>query len=471
MANLSIGGFLFARQLVFLVLVGGLGVAGGYYAWSFANDAGHLATMTQDAVKLVALDLQAEAVLLMRLMIGGTSVGIFMVIVVSLPMMHRHIAAPLQRLSANMVSLANGDTQVPIVDVHRRDEIGLIAKSLVQLRDAVQRNNELMAEIKSHDENLVKLHQNNQLISTVENFSGGLGEMALHLEKIMGQLTESSRALDKSSNSAISSSAQAKISSSMAADDVSAIAVASEQLQQSIAEIDRQVMQATEIVAGAVEQTHKSTANMSHLSSSAQRIGDVIESISRIAAQTNLLALNATIEAARAGESGRGFAVVAQEVKALASQTALATADISGQIADIQNATRSSVDAIESIQGKIIEVEHISAIIASAIHEQALSTREIARNVQSVAAGTTTMSISVQNVEISVGDTNTSVSQVVGLISDLDAMAAKLRKQVNDLGRTLEAALPDRQAISVAKFDRSKAFVLRTGIVRQPRRA
>ena len=130
---------------------------------------------------------------------------------------------------------------------------------------------------------------------------------------------------------------------------------------------------------------------MGRLSSAAQKVGDVVSLISRIAAQTNLLALNATIEAARAGEAGRGFAVVAQEVKTLATQTAKATQDISGQIAEMQEATDLSVDAIDKIQKKISEVEHISTIIASAVHEQGAATQEIARNVRSAAAGTASM--------------------------------------------------------------------------------
>lgn len=61
------------------------------------------------------------------------------------------------------------------------------------------------------------------------------------------------------------------------------------------------------------------------LHSNVAGLGDIVESITRIAKQTNLLALNATIEAARAGEAGRGFAVVASEVKKLAGDTRAAT--------------------------------------------------------------------------------------------------------------------------------------------------
>jgi methyl-accepting chemotaxis protein len=58
----------------------------------------------------------------------------------------------------------------------------------------------------------------------------------------------------------------------------------------------------------------------------------LIKVITSIAQQTNLLALNAEIEAARAGSAGRGFAVVACEVRKLAVLSTQAAGDIAAKI-------------------------------------------------------------------------------------------------------------------------------------------
>ncbi|MBE7220245.1 MAG: methyl-accepting chemotaxis protein, partial [Caulobacteraceae bacterium] len=254
------------------------------------------------------------------------------------------------------------------------------------------------------------------------------------------RLGEAAEAMVVAARHANDGSDRATSASSHAAGDVTSVATASEQLLDSIEEISRQVVQSTSVVKAAVERAVDTNAGMGRLSAAAQKVGDVVSLISRIAAQTNLLALNATIEAARAGEAGRGFAVVAQEVKTLATQTAKATQDITGQISEMQEATDLSVEAIDKIQKKIAEVEHISTIIAAAVHEQGAATQEIARNVRSAAAGTQTMSGHIEAVVRSVSDSSAGAASVAGLARELDEIARGMTAVVDGFTSAMKAA-------------------------------
>src|SRR3546814_9060019 len=72
-----------------------------------------------------------------------------------------------------------------------------------------------------------------------------------------------------------------------------------------------------------------------------------------------------------------GFAVVAQEVKSLANETARATDDIAGKITAIQQATKGSVFANQSIQQTIVEVQTSAQRIRDAMDAQAQTVTSI----------------------------------------------------------------------------------------------
>lgn len=117
------------------------------------------------------------------------------------------------------------------------------------------------------------------------------------------------------------------------------------------------------------ERVRDAATTVGTLSEASERVGDFVESVSRIARQTNLLALNAAIEAARAGEHGRGFAVVAEEVRKLAEESSLAAREIATTIAGVRE---SIATATASMRAGEAEVHNVGEVAASA--NSALST-------------------------------------------------------------------------------------------------
>ena len=229
-------------------------------------------------------------------------------------------------------------------------------------------------------------------------------------------------------------------SAERAAAGVGSAAAAAEELTASIDEIASHMEQSAAASRQAVDETKVTNGVVRELSQAAQKVGDIVNLISDIAAQTNLLALNATIEAARAGEAGKGFAVVAQEVKSLATQTAKATGDISAQIAAIQNSTGATVDAIGRIGGQIEEMNAISTSIASAVEEQSAATKEIARSVLEASQYAQSVDNDVTAINRCAQEAGSAVAQLSGAIANLDRQMGVVRTQVDAFLHKVRAA-------------------------------
>jgi methyl-accepting chemotaxis protein len=143
-----------------------------------------------------------------------------------------------------------------------------------------------------------------------------------------------------------------------------------------------------------------------------------------------LLALNATIEAARAGDAGKGFAVVASEVKSLANETAQATASISNQIGEIQEAAKNAVKAIQDIGSVIDDMKANSTAIVNAVVEQSLATSQISANIQDAATGSQQVSTQLEGMVGEVADAE-NVAKTIRTSSDVaEQTAADLEKRV-----------------------------------------
>ncbi len=438
MRNLSIGAGLVFRQFLFLALLLLMGAA-AYFGTINVRDLSAAAAASADpaqTAKFARAAYEAASSLSIQLFVGTLVAG-FLVVGVSVPTMHRTITIPIKTIARQMTDLAAGDTGINVSDTERMDEIGDISRALVILRDAVRANNAMTAEIKARDDREERLRREAAIRDKVEHYSVDLSATTAKLGEMTRRMAASSEEMIVHERRARADSDFARTASTQAATDVASVATASEQLLAAIGEISKQAVESTTVVRQAVIETNGSSAEMLRLAAAANRVGDVVNLISRIAAQTNLLALNATIEAARAGEAGRGFAVVAQEVKSLATQTGKATQDIADQIAEIQAATDQSVASIGKIKAKIAEVEHISAIITQAVHEQDAATKEIARSVRSAATSAGSMSSHADQVANAMAQTGAGVEAMVSMAREIDVMARRMHAHTDELARSL----------------------------------
>lgn len=273
----------------------------------------------------------------------------------------------------------------------------------ISINTALRSFRETMGSVSGHVDTLI--HSGSDLIQVGENMSS------------------------RAEQSAKSSSACSHLADDLSS-NMNSIASAVEQLNMSVREISKSAGDSKEMVRKAVDAAHSTNKVVLRLGESSAEIGNVLDVITAIAAQTNLLALNATIEAARAGEAGKGFAVVANEVKELARETAEATNSISGKISVIQSDVRGAVDAISQIQSLIERVDAFSLTITSAVEEQSITVRDVARNVSGSSTASIQIADSIRNVAAIALDTTTSAQKTKLSAQELTTIAEDLGNRV-----------------------------------------
>jgi len=372
----------------------------------------------------------------------GLSIGAALMALIALAgvLVARGISRPIAAMTTAMRRLAGGDLDVVIPPARYHDEVGAMAEAMGVFKTNAQEMQRLNAErIRLREEaeqaKRAALHELAQhLEEGVSGVVAAVSDAARDMKDTAGTMAQAASDTSRQS-SAVSSAAR------YAAEHVASVAVAAEQLTQSIRQIGTQVSHAAGIAQRAVADAGETGSTVASLSDAAERIGQVVDFITGIAAQTNLLALNATIEAARAGEAGRGFAVVANEVKVLATQTAGATGDIAEQVRTIQEATRRVVHAIGGISGTIETMDAINSHIAAAVDQQDIATRQIAASIQEASASTDTVSNHIGGVSGAANDTGQAAEQVLDVAGQLSSQSQILRSELHDfLARVRQAA-------------------------------
>ena len=350
----------------------------------------------------------------------------------------RGISGPLTSMTDAMGRLAAGDTGIVVPSLGRKDEIGNLASALQIFKQNKLAADEMTATQAKEQE--AKLRRQQQVETFIAAFDHSSKQALGSAASAATQLESTAKALNATAEETTRQTTAVAAVSEEAAANVQTIAAAAEELSSSVGEISRQVAEAAHIAGRAVEDAKKTDGTVQGLADAAQKIGNVVSLINDIAGQTNLLALNATIEAARAGEAGKGFAVVASEVKNLATQTARATEDISGQINAMQSVTTEAVSAIRNIAITIGQISEISNAIATAVEEQGAAVKEIARNVEEAANGAKDVTRNIDGVSQAASQTGQSSGEVFNATRLLTQSANELKAQIEDFLTKVKAA-------------------------------
>jgi methyl-accepting chemotaxis protein len=368
-----------------------------------------------------------------------TCLGAFalLVVVIGILIIARSIARPLSVITDTIKRVADGEDRVQVPHISRGDEIGSLARAIQIFQDAMERNRKLNSQVL--EDSKARGERTKHIEASVEAFRGAIGEVLRTVNDSATSMRDTAQMIASVASDANGRAAAATGATEQASANVSAVAGAAEELSASVEEIGRQVRQSANAVEQAGQRTDRSVTEIEGLAAATQRIDGVLTLIQAIAEQTNLLALNATIEAARAGEAGRGFAVVAHEVKALAGQTAKATAEISENVGVIQTSTRNSVEAVREIGNAVREINDVTSNIAGAIGQQDQATREISQNAQLAAQGNVTLVTNISSLSEAMGKTSNAAESVLSSSSELTAMAETLSREVDQFFRNLRA--------------------------------
>ncbi len=257
------------------------------------------------------------------------------------------IARPLARLVPELKKIADGDFDVTIHGIGRKDEVGQIAEAAEQIADRVG------ATIGN-----IKISANEVTNASAE-ISTSTTDLSQRTEEQAASLEQTSASMEEMTATVKKNAENAKEASSLASST------------QDVADRGGQVVA-------------KTVDAMAKIEESSRKISDIIGVIDEIARQTNLLALNAAVEAARAGEAGRGFAVVASEVRSLAQRSSQAAKDIKDLITNSNGLVKDGVDLVnkagQSLSEIVESIKKVTAVvgeIANASAEQATGLDEI----------------------------------------------------------------------------------------------
>ncbi len=361
----------------------------------------------------------------------------------------REINAPLAALADATKSLDLDTLRGDIPCTDRADEIGDIARALQSATARAQharqaaeeaRRVELELREKEHAENRARAERGAQLDTLFQRFDHDLTRIVAGLAQAGGRMRDAAAAMSQRAGSAETDSLAAATLADQTASGLRTISANGQALAEAITHIRDSAIGARTRVTTVREQTVANHARANSLDALVGEVSGALDLIDMIARQTNMLALNASIEAARAGDAGRGFAVVAEEVKTLARQTRDAAGQIDARLVRMRDTARHVASSSEVIDGLVASLDGSAAIIADAVDQQSVASREIADAIASVESGSDEAANGIGILRNRAEAARYTANDLLAIADEVASQSEHLRREVTALFTTVKAA-------------------------------
>lgn len=286
-----------------------------------------------------------------RTILIGFGVISLILITLFLIMMIRKITSPISELTHHIGFVTNGDFTKEL-HAQSNDEVGIIADNMRNFIKVMRETLSVILDISEHID--VQAQNSNQLSENLQESVDGQTDAMERLKDTLKELVGSINFIAENATSLAQLVAKT--------DDAGNSALKTFHSTMKIAVEGKESMHIVSDAMTEVEEGMSVLAeDISSVGDVAEKIYEIIGTISSISEETDLLSLNASIEAARAGEEGKGFSVVAMQIKKLAETSSEAANEIRTLITNVTEQVQRTIDQskinVQQIEESVQKVE------------------------------------------------------------------------------------------------------------------
>ena len=291
----------------------------------------------------------------------------------------RDVADPLDDITRTIsqVTEVGKLDEVAVIPVVQNDEVGMLALRFNALVDTLRDLSKAASSLAQGDLQ-IRLQGEGDVATAFRSMIDSLG-------RIVRQIHETSVLLAAAATEIYAASQEQEAAAASQSTAMVEIRQTMESLFEAAAHVSESVRGVLSNAERTLETTDRMVIRIGDLTTHANRIGEILETIRDISDRSDLLALNGALEASRAGEAGRGFGLVAAEMRRLAERVMSSVHDVRSLVGDIRASGSSTMMATEDSKKLAASTTDAARQITLVTQQQRSGTEQVLQSVREIA--------------------------------------------------------------------------------------